>query len=94
MQLAIIGRHKYVQSVMQLAREEKERERRELAAAASSLWFWGSSEPETDYQSMEMDPMDENTEAKFLSLSWWLLHVGWKDVKERVRRSVEDVFEK
>ncbi|KAK0477699.1 Peroxin-3 [Armillaria luteobubalina] len=35
----------------------------------------------------------EDTEAQFLTMSWWLLHVGWKDVGERVRTSVEDVFE-
>jgi peroxin-3 len=33
------------------------------------------------------------TEMKFLTLSWWVLYVGWKDVGERVRKSVEEVFE-
>ena len=32
-------------------------------------------------------------ERKFLTLSWWLLYMGWKDIGERVRRSVEEVFE-
>ncbi|KAF7305908.1 hypothetical protein HMN09_00745000 [Mycena chlorophos] len=30
--------------------------------------------------------------AKYLTMSWWILHVGWKDVGERVRRGVEEVF--
>jgi peroxin-3 len=29
----------------------------------------------------------------YLTLSWWILHVGWKDVGERVRREVEEVFD-
>ncbi|KAK2466578.1 hypothetical protein APHAL10511_001440 [Amanita phalloides] len=35
----------------------------------------------------------EEVERKFLTLSWWILHVGWKDIGERVRRGVEEVFE-
>ncbi|KAH9974162.1 Peroxin-3 [Lactifluus volemus] len=37
--------------------------------------------------------IDVETERKFLTLSWWILNVGWKDVGERVRRGVEEVFE-
>ncbi|EAU81340.1 hypothetical protein CC1G_07270 [Coprinopsis cinerea okayama7 len=37
--------------------------------------------------------VSEETENKFLTLSWWLLHVGCKDVGERVRRGVEEVFD-
>jgi peroxin-3 len=37
--------------------------------------------------------VDAETERKFLTLSWWILNVGWKDVGERVRRGVEEVFE-
>ncbi|TFK61618.1 hypothetical protein BDN72DRAFT_903955 [Pluteus cervinus] len=33
------------------------------------------------------------TQSKYLTMSWWILHVGWKDLKERVRRGVEEVFE-
>jgi hypothetical protein len=40
----------------------------------------------------EADFIKEESESKFLTLSWWLLHVGWKDVGERVRRGVEEVF--
>lgn len=36
--------------------------------------------------------INEESESKYLTLSWWLLHVGWKDVGERVRRGVEEVF--
>ncbi|PPQ65087.1 hypothetical protein CVT24_003041 [Panaeolus cyanescens] len=39
------------------------------------------------------EEISDETETKFLTLSWWLLHVGWKDVGERVRRGIEEVFE-
>lgn len=40
----------------------------------------------------EVDFINEESESKYLTLSWWLLHVGWKDVGERVRKGVEEVF--
>lgn len=39
-----------------------------------------------------LDAINEEVESKYLTMSWWLLHVGWKDVGERVRRGVEEVF--
>ncbi|KAH7920033.1 hypothetical protein BV22DRAFT_1199197 [Leucogyrophana mollusca] len=38
-------------------------------------------------------PISDDTEMRFLTLSWWILHVGWKDVATRVRQGVEGVFE-
>src|SRR5262249_24132350 len=35
----------------------------------------------------------EEMEMVYLTLSWWILHVGWKDVRERVRREVEEVID-
>ncbi|KAJ7121290.1 Peroxin-3 [Mycena crocata] len=35
---------------------------------------------------------EEVASAKYLTMTWWILHVGWKDVGERVRRGVEEVF--
>ena len=40
----------------------------------------------------ETDFINEESASKYLTLSWWLLNVGWKDVGERVRRGVEEVF--
>jgi peroxin-3 len=37
--------------------------------------------------------ISEEVENKYLTMSWWMLHVGWKDVRERVRRGVEEVFD-
>jgi peroxin-3 len=46
---------------------------------------------EEDGESQE-EMVTEETERKFLTLGWWLLNVGWKDVAERVRSAVEVVF--
>lgn len=46
-------------------------------------------DPEQD----ENEGISEDLEMKYLTLSWWILHVGWKDVGERVRRGVEEVFD-
>ncbi len=50
-------------------------------------------EDEAEKGELEGDMITEEVERKFLTLSWWILHVGWKDVGERVRRGVEEVFE-
>ncbi|KAI8989028.1 Peroxin-3 [Trametes punicea] len=93
-QLSIIGRTKYIQSLIQQERDERIREQLEYSTSVYSL-FWGDSSLE-DYDTdilEESETISEETERKFLTLSWWLLHVGWKDVGERVRRGVEEVFE-
>jgi hypothetical protein len=91
---------KYIQSVIQLCRDEKLREMTSDQLSLSSLLFQAfplfgednSRRPDEDGENFEQ--IDDKAEQKFLVLSWWLLYVGWKDVGERVRRSVEDVFER
>ncbi|KAI0061109.1 hypothetical protein BV25DRAFT_1917083 [Artomyces pyxidatus] len=103
-QLSLLGRYKYVQSVMQLEREEEERSSLISETSIASLFFasprhsfdiesllFGKGEWEDD--SIWREGVDEETERKYLTLSWWILNVGWKDVGERVRRAVEEVFE-
>lgn len=36
--------------------------------------------------------LDVETERNFLCFSWWLLHVGWRELKEQVRSAVVEVF--
>ena len=91
MQLNLLGRSKYVQSVIQLEQDERMRDQMQHNASVYSM-FWANSdleeaEPERD------ESIDEETERMYLTLSWWILHVGWKDVGERVRRAVEEVFD-
>jgi peroxin-3 len=59
----------------------------------SSLLFGGPQENQDSSDLLPLEPISEETERKYLTLSWWILHVGWKDVGERVRRAVEEVFE-
>ena len=93
-QLSILGRSKYIQSLIQQERDERMREQLEFSTSVYSL-FWGDrslEDPDTD-KLEESESVSEETERKYLTLSWWILHVGWKDVGERVRRGVEEVFE-
>ncbi|GBE89878.1 hypothetical protein SCP_1702040 [Sparassis crispa] len=91
-QLNIIGRAKYIQSVMQL--EQDERMREDLESASILSLFWANGDDGDDAaRPGEAEAIAEDTERKYLTLSWWILHVGWKDVGERVRRAVEEVFE-
>ena len=93
-QLSILGRSKYLQSLLQLARDEKERDRLQSTFSLLSLLWSGSlEEQESDDDLRDIPPISEDTERKYLTLSWWILNVGWKDVGERVRRAVEEVFE-
>lgn len=90
----ILGRMNYVQSVMSLAQDERNREIRRDAYSLTNLIFGTDIDANYDPQDIYSFPsVGEETETKYLTLSWWLLHVGWKDVGERVRRAVEEVFD-
>jgi len=105
-QLSILGRYKYIQSVIQLERDEDARSRRQYEFSLSSVLFPSlvdSTHPR-DIEALSgqqtgleegiwREGVDAETERKYLMLSWWILNVGWKDVGERVRRGVEEVFE-
>lgn len=93
-QLSVLGRSKYIQSLIQQEHDERIREQLEYSTSVYSL-FWGDSSLEDSETDMleESESVSEETERKYLTLSWWILHVGWKDVGERVRRGVEEVFE-
>lgn len=98
LQLNIVGRFKYLQATAQLLKEEKLRELQSLDSPFS-LSFRAPLDTEEELEQwlnediQVLDVITEETERKFLTLSWWLLYVGWKDVGERVRKSVEEVFE-
>jgi peroxin-3 len=84
-----------VQSVYQLEQEERQQESHPSSRfVSSSLLKWLSEDlalKDSEVISAQHDLNPEN-EMKYLTMSWWLLHVGWKDVGERVRRAVEEVF--
>jgi hypothetical protein len=60
-------------------------------ARERSRWYFGASIAGENEKGQE--GISEEVENKYLTMSWWMLHVGWKDVRERVRRGVEEVFD-
>ena len=140
-QLSLLGRYKYVHSILELEADERARESLEYETDISSLFFQSGEEKglkrerdeemamgsgnsawakfgriEVEHADADDDygfpspgsrrkekaraadywidePISDETERMYLMLSWWILNVGWKDVGERVRRGVEEVFE-
>ena len=78
-QLNLLGRRNYLSSVVSLA-----------------------SYPQHDHTISLEDHDDDNVERaygndfetnrKYLTFSWWLLHRGWRDVRALVEGVVEEVF--
>ncbi|KAI0265276.1 Peroxin-3 [Gloeopeniophorella convolvens] len=106
-QLSLLGRYKYIQSIMQLEREEEARAQQAYETSLSALLFPSlvdrarahdveallGQKAAWEDDGVWREGVDAETERKYLTLSWWILNVGWKDVGERVRRGVEEVFE-
>ncbi|KAJ7594055.1 Peroxin-3 [Mycena floridula] len=99
-QLTVLARYKYVKSVQQAAYDEQIRDVLEAQLSISNLLLGSTSLEQLmtgDIKGILEEGIDvidvsEEVEAKYLTLSWWILHVGWKDVGERVRRGVEEVL--
>ena len=105
-QLTVLARSKYVNSLLDGEREELLQEQFESQLSLPNLLLSQSTkmiqdllsvdlsildvQPETG--ELEVDGITDEVERKFLTLAWWILHIGWKD-SERVRRGVEEVFE-
>ncbi|KAF9124470.1 peroxin, partial [Mortierella sp. 14UC] len=77
-QLNLLGRFTYVSSVIALSNTTDASYRVESPAVKGSL---SSTAGQLDFQ----------TEKKYLTFSYWLLHEGWRRWSERVRDVVEDV---
>lgn len=102
-QLSLLGRYKYIQSVLQMERSEDARARRQYESSSPGTLFpslvdqdieaFVGQRARLEEDSIWREGVDAETERKYLTLSWWILNVGWKDVGERVRRGVEEVFE-
>ena len=86
-----------------MERSEEERARRKYESSASATLFpflddhdieaFVGQRARWEEDGVWREGVDAETERKYLTLSWWILNVGWKDVGERVRRGVEEVFE-
>jgi peroxin-3 len=51
--------------------------------------FFGPSQDEKD-ELLKKAELSDETEKKYLLLSWWLMHVSWQQVAEKVRVAVEE----
>lgn len=98
-QLNLLGTRKYVQSVRRLVREQQRSHSSSssigalfFAGIADDFSAAGEGEGKEGENGEEEEEVTDETERKFLTLSWWLLNVGWKDVADRVRSAVEGVF--
>ncbi|KZO94729.1 hypothetical protein CALVIDRAFT_599787 [Calocera viscosa TUFC12733] len=95
-QLNILGRQKYVDHVLQLEAEQRATGHDPVMELLYA-WVYGDEArlwPEQwEKEGIDREWMTTELERRYLTFSWWLLHVGWKEVGERVRKAVEAVFE-
>lgn len=106
-QIALLSRICYVESVRASDRAERAADRVPqisltgiLAREAVSRVIdvdavypkWLTDEYDIKTEDMN-EALSEATQQRYLTLSWWILHVGWKDVARRVRNAVESVFD-
>ena len=85
-QLNILGRHKYVSSVLSLSRTPEGVDT--LISEAELAARFAVQNCDTQLQ----PGVSSITEAEYLTFSWWLLHRGWLVVAARVKEAVVDVF--
>ncbi|MCJ1337470.1 peroxin [Bachmanniomyces sp. S44760] len=78
-QLNLLGRRNYLSSVVSLASYPQNEN-------TISLENHDDDNEEQTYGN------DFETNRKFLTFSWWLLHRGWRDIKEKVEAAVKDTF--
>lgn len=78
-QLNLLGRRNYLSSVVSSASHSAK-------DPTISLENHDDDNVEQSYDN------DFETNRKFLTFSWWLLHRGCRDMIEKVKAAVEDVF--
>ena len=78
-QLNLLGRRNYLSSVVSLA---------SCSPNDASI----SLENHDDDRAEQSYGNDFETNRKFLTFSWWLLHRGWRKVMEKVEAAVKEVF--
>lgn len=78
-QLNLLGRRNYLSSVIALASHARHEDRINL-------------QNNDDDRAEQSYGNDFETNRKFLTFSWWLLHRGWRSIMEKVEAAVTDVF--
>ncbi|KAI0122174.1 Peroxin-3 [Daldinia grandis] len=77
-QLNLLGRRSYLSSVVSLA----------TGTAQSTISLENNDDDNTEHAYGS----DFETNRKYLTFSWWLLHRGWVEVMENVEGAVREVF--
>ncbi|KAI1659638.1 Peroxin-3 [Daldinia decipiens] len=77
-QLNLLGRRSYLSSVVSLA----------TGTAQSTISLENNDDDNTEHSYGS----DFETNRKYLTFSWWLLHRGWVEIMENVEGAVRDVF--
>ncbi|KAL8707823.1 MAG: hypothetical protein Q9220_007177 [cf. Caloplaca sp. 1 TL-2023] len=78
-QLNLLGRRNYLSSVVSMASHSPQ-------------------DPTISLENLDDDNIDQTygndfeTNRKFLTFSWWLLHQGWRDVMQKVETAVKSTF--
>jgi len=91
-QLNLIGRAKYLRSIWEMDRKEREESG---ATVGGFIWetlsgtFLGSK-PEEPESPPAGARLSEVTEKKFLLLSWWLTHRGWRQIGHTLEQAFEE----
>lgn len=78
-QLNLLGRRNYLSSVVSLASHS-------LQDPTISLENNDDDNVERSYGN------DFETNRKYLTFSWWLLHRGWRDIMGQVQAATKEVF--
>lgn len=91
-QLNLLGRYKYVGSVVAQVQNSRLDGPIRLVGGDDS----GNNESENGDHSngsnMVPSAMDDVTERAYLTFSWWLLYKGWRDVRDKVQDAVEEAL--
>lgn len=72
--------------------------RRNYLASVVSMASHSPQDPTISLENLDDDNVEQTygndfeTNRKFLTFSWWLLHRGWRDVMEKVEMAVKTVF--
>ena len=90
-QLSLLGRFAYIDSVAALRRKRDE-------ASSPDKWNDGGNHTFDEYTCQNDDEIEkcisEEVERNYLTLSWYLVNVGWSDCVDRVQNAVEKVVGK
>lgn len=103
-QLNLLGRYAYLRDLAGVKQGEAEAEAEQADAARrlasdpfEEAWASasGSSQAKAAVKSASSgntSTISAETEERYLTFSWYLLHQGWKDLGERVKEKVEEVM--